>query len=116
MRETTDPQKIQEGMFYLSLLKERRCPNFRCHVGNIREAVRKGLYTYEDLGTTEVEVLELGVHHAGTATIEVSRYPLVDLAVKHALLCDLQKAQGAHQKPAYADNVIPLEEKRALAA
>lgn len=109
-------EKLKEGLMYLSLLKEEQCPNFRCYVGGIREAVRLGRYTYADLGTTEVEVLKLGVHHAGEATLTVSRYPLVDLAVKNAFLCDLQAAQGAHLKPAYAENVLPFEERHARAA
>jgi hypothetical protein len=90
----------------------KECPNFRLYVGGIREAIRKGRYTYEDIGSSETEVLELALRHAGEATLRVSRYPLVDLSVKNALMCDLLAAQGAHKPPAYAENVIILQKKR----
>ena len=116
MEQAKNPHSLDEGKRFLELLKGTHCPNFRCFVGGIREAVREGKYTYEELGATEVEILQLGVAHAGAATLTTSRYPLVDLAIFNTFKCDLQKAQGAGKLPEYALNVVKLERARPRAA
>jgi hypothetical protein len=103
----TDPQKLLEGHKWLQELRKAACPSFRVYTDYIREAIRKGSYTYGELGATEAEVLELAIGHAGNAAR--SGYPH-DMALKNFFLCEQQKVRGAHALPPYATLVVNNEE------
>ena len=104
----TDPQKLAEGKKWLTLLQQDACPNFRVYVGYIRDQLHKGSYSEEELGASEVEVLELGIVHAGEATLR-GGYPL-DMFIKNELQCLLKKVRGAHRLPSYAHlSIVPTE-------
>jgi hypothetical protein len=103
MRDTTDPQKLAEGKNWLKRLREAECSSFRVYADYIREAAHVGLYTYSELGATEVEVLELAIGHAGMEA--KSGYPH-HIARLCELQCQLQKLKGAHRPPAYATLVV----------
>ena len=109
----TDPQKLAEGKKWLDLLMQEACPNFRVYVGYIREQLHKGSYTEEELGASEIEVLERGIIHAGSATLK-GGYPL-DMFIKNELQCILDKVRGAHRPPTYAHlTLVPSIETEKL--
>ncbi len=109
----TNPQKLAEGRKWLNLLQQEACPNFRVYVGYIREQLHKGSYTEEELGASEEEVLELGIMHAGLATLK-GGYPL-DMFIKNELQCCLKKVRGAHRPPTYAHlTLVPAVEATQL--
>ena len=104
MQIKTDPEKLALGKKWLTELRKAECSSFRVYTDYIREAARKGYYTYIELGATEDEVLELAIGHAGRATIK-SAYPH-DFALKNFLLCEQQKVRGAGALPSYAKLVV----------
>lgn len=109
----TNPQKLTEGKKWLTLLQQEACPNFRVYVGYIRDQLHKGGYTEEELGASEIEVLELGILHAGHATLR-GGYPL-DMFIKNELQCILEKVRGAHRLPTYAHlTLVPSIEAEEL--
>lgn len=117
MQQQPNPLDLSEGEKWLSCLRKPACSNFRVYADYIRHAVNCGYYTYSELHTTETEVLELAIVHAGTAAKDC--YPH-QLALKNHLLCELQKVQGAQCLPSYAtlvvDNASTIEKKQRIAA
>lgn len=113
MLSTNNPHNLQEGKKWLAALQARKCSNFRSYLSYIRDAVSKGRYTYDELGSSEEEILMRAIEHASEDARDGQMY---QLRLKNDLICELSKLRGAHRLPDYAivPEIINLDEVREI--
>jgi hypothetical protein len=96
MNLAKNPQAINAGQKQLARLREEKFLGYlpTC-IEDLLKATDRGLYSFEDLGTTEIKALELMIKHVGIEQLS-ARYHFPYGFIKGHLQCRISKAQAAH--------------------
>jgi hypothetical protein len=83
-------EEIKNAKLKIALLKDKDgCSGFNELVKNIRESALDGIYTYEQIGVTEIELLELGLINARLKCVKGSSSIFKDQCVAQSYTREL---------------------------
>lgn len=95
MNLVKNPQALNAGLKQLARLREDKFLGYlpTC-IEDLIKATDRGLYSYEDLGTTEIEALEMMIKHVGKEQL-TAQYHFPYGYIKGNLECRRLKALAA---------------------
>lgn len=99
MKTATLARPLLVARVRVALMRQGKCNDFCDYVRDIRRHIDDGLFTYEELDITEIELLELAVLNA-TNKLKRCVRPYTDLRIQKLFVAELNRKRSGSMVPA----------------